>query len=101
MKFYALIQRPPLAFADGRHAVLDVEVRFPGDELLDGVGADRAVQVSVKLLVTEKTLTLACSCLLHTMASTFSSFSLHNNPLVKISFSVCFPLMFTFSDSPL
>lgn len=61
MKLYALIQRPPLAFADSGHAVLDVEMRFPGDELLDGLGADRAVEMSMKLLVTVKTLTLACS----------------------------------------
>lgn len=58
---YALIQCPPLAFADGSHAVFNVEMWFPADELLDGLEADRAVEVSVELLVTVKTLTLASS----------------------------------------
>lgn len=56
---YALFQGPALAFADGGHAVLDVELRFAADEFLDGLDAHRAVEVRVKLLLTVKTLTLA------------------------------------------
>lgn len=57
----ALIQSPPLSFADGRHAVFNVEMWLSADELLDGLRADRTIEVSVKLLVTIKTLTLAFS----------------------------------------
>lgn len=54
-KFDSLVQCPPLSFTDGRHAVFDVEMWFSADEFLDGVDADGAVEVSVKLLVTGKT----------------------------------------------
>lgn len=39
--------------------MLDVEMRFLPEEFLDGLEADGAVEVSVKLLVTVETLTLA------------------------------------------
>ena len=50
LRLYALVQSPPLAFADGGHAVLNVEMRFSADEFLDGLDADRAVEVSMELL---------------------------------------------------
>lgn len=51
-KLCSLVQAPPLAFAYGRHAVLDIEMRFPSEELLDGFWADGPVEVSMELLAT-------------------------------------------------
>lgn len=47
----ALVQGPPLAFADGSHATFDVQVRFSVGELFDGLEADGSVEVRVELLV--------------------------------------------------
>lgn len=47
----ALVQGPPLAFADGSHAAFDIQVRFSVGELFDGLEADGSVEVRVELLV--------------------------------------------------
>lgn len=60
-KLDALIQCPPLAFADSSHATFDVEMRFSVGQFFDGLEADGAVEVSMKLLVTVKMPTSACS----------------------------------------
>lgn len=49
-----LLQCPPLTFADGRHALLNVELWFPLDQLLYALDAHGSVQVSMELLFTHK-----------------------------------------------
>lgn len=58
-KLYALIERPPLAFADRSHVLFNVEMWFLLREFFDGLITNGAVKVSMKLLVTVNTSLLA------------------------------------------
>lgn len=55
---YVLIQRSALAFLDGRHVVFNVKMWLSLNELLHGLEAHRAVEMSVQLLVGGKEIDL-------------------------------------------